>query len=655
MNIPSSTPPLHRIGHVLLGACAVALVCAAYANHFQNDFQFDDSHTIVNNLAIRNLANVPRFFVDATTTSSLPANQAYRPGVTTLHAVDVALGGQDVPLAWAFHRSIFIIFLVLGVLAFLFMRKVFEAAVPGPSNTLWAMAGATLFCVHAANAETINYISARSDSASTLMVLLALLVRMYAPRLARLRVDLLCMALGFLVKEPALMFVPLLGLYVWLVEEGQPLGDLVRLRPMPSLVRAARAVVPGVVVAVLLFAWAKTMTPATWTAGATTGWRYVATQPFVWIHYLLNFVLPVNLCVDTDWEVVEQFWDERVFAGLLFAGVLVAWAFAASVQRHTRPVALGLLWFVVALLPTSLVPLAEVLNDHRPFFPYLGLVMAGVWMLALWTARGGAARRALATCAMLALLLGHAWGTRQRNALWGDSVALWAEAAQKAPRQGRNHMNYGVALMAAHRWKEAEAPLLRALNMLPNYAYVHTNLGIVYGVLNRQAEAETYFLRALDLGPAVPEVHGFYAEWLRNRGRHEEALTACRNGLKVSPQHARLLALENQLVPWVKQAEQLEATRRAVAANPTAAAYLDLSLAYYQNAQFPQAIEAAEFALQRDTQSWLALNNICAASNRLKEWDKALEACRLALSLQPDSPLIRNNLAEAERAGAPTP
>jgi hypothetical protein len=54
------------------------LVFAAYANHFDNPFELDDIHTIVQNEAIRDLRNIPRFFKDASTFSTLPANQVYR-------------------------------------------------------------------------------------------------------------------------------------------------------------------------------------------------------------------------------------------------------------------------------------------------------------------------------------------------------------------------------------------------------------------------------------------------------------------------------------------------------------------------------------------------------------------------------------------------
>ena len=54
------------------------VVLAAYANHFQNIFHFDDSHTIVENRFVRDLHNVPGFFTDATRFSVNPAGLTAR-------------------------------------------------------------------------------------------------------------------------------------------------------------------------------------------------------------------------------------------------------------------------------------------------------------------------------------------------------------------------------------------------------------------------------------------------------------------------------------------------------------------------------------------------------------------------------------------------
>ena len=55
-----------------------AVFLLVYANHFDNGFYFDDSHTIVENHYIREIRNIPLFFTDPTTFSVLPANQSYR-------------------------------------------------------------------------------------------------------------------------------------------------------------------------------------------------------------------------------------------------------------------------------------------------------------------------------------------------------------------------------------------------------------------------------------------------------------------------------------------------------------------------------------------------------------------------------------------------
>src|SRR3982074_2300703 len=89
------------------GALLLVAFLAAYANHFHNSFHFDDAHTIENNASIRELRNIPQFFRDATTFSSLPSNQSYRPLVSTLLAIDYRLGGLQ---PFWFHLSIFALF-----------------------------------------------------------------------------------------------------------------------------------------------------------------------------------------------------------------------------------------------------------------------------------------------------------------------------------------------------------------------------------------------------------------------------------------------------------------------------------------------------------------------------------------------------------------
>src|SRR5258708_5395944 len=152
-----------------VAAVLVALILfAAYANHFQNSFHFDDAHTIVNNAAIREIKNIPLFFYDARSFSSLPSNQSYRPIVSTLMAIDYQLGAGS-PLS--FHLSIFALFIALVLLTAFVIHRLIDPPTDGfaAANNVWiAFAAAALYGLHPANADTVNYIIASAQIISTL-------------------------------------------------------------------------------------------------------------------------------------------------------------------------------------------------------------------------------------------------------------------------------------------------------------------------------------------------------------------------------------------------------------------------------------------------------------------------------------------------------
>ena len=142
--------------HRLYLALVIVFTCIAYSNHFQNAFHFDDSHTIENNLYIRNLKNIPLFFKDATTFSTLPANQAYRPIVTTSLAIDYWLGnGYNL---FYFHLLTFIFYLIQGILMFWLFVKIFDIAYKNPWNGYVALIAVAWYLLHPAMAETVNYV-----------------------------------------------------------------------------------------------------------------------------------------------------------------------------------------------------------------------------------------------------------------------------------------------------------------------------------------------------------------------------------------------------------------------------------------------------------------------------------------------------------------
>ncbi|MFQ5524615.1 MAG: tetratricopeptide repeat protein [Thermoanaerobaculia bacterium] len=635
-----------------LAACYVVVLIAAYANHFDNSFHFDDSHTIEDNLAIRDPANVPRFFVDNTATSSLPANQGYRPVTTTSIAIDYWLGG-GLDSTFFFHLSTFVWYLVLLGLTYCLYVGIFSNALSGDGNRLLALLAAAFFGIHAANAETINYVVQRAEVFSTLGAVAGLVMFARGGASRRFYVYLVPVILGVLAKESAAMFAPLLFVYVVLFERGASFGQLLDHRKLWSALKPV--LVPSLVTGATLAFVSSMVDLQPWNLYGSSRWLYLLTQPFVMLHYALMFVFPYGLSADTDQGLVGGLLDDRVLIGGFFVLAMVTIAWRCSAKKETRPIAFGLVWFFLALAPSSsLIPLAEVMNDHRMFFPFVGLTLATAGALAVWYQ--GSARHWLrkrqarwAGVGLLVLLFaGHAVGTHRRNQVWHSEESLWLDVTIKSPRNGRGLMNYGLSQMAKGRFDRAEDYFGRAKALLPNYSYLEVNMAILKAARDQHREAEALFRRALALDPNNPISYFFYSRWLVGRGRLDEAGALVERLVQISPGYAGAGALAREIEARRSgQSMSIEDAEARARQDGNAAAFIDLSLHFYTTRDFEESIRLAREALALDPASFRALNNICAGYNSLGKWREAVEACERGLEINPGFELLRSNLEVA--------
>ena len=93
------------------------------------------------------------------------------------------------------------------------------------------------------------------------------------------------------------------------------------------------------------------------------------------------------------------------------------------------------MWFFITLAPTSTFnPLYQVSNDHRTFLPYIGLCLVVGWSAYLLFIRSERPLMKKSILVVFSLLLaGHAYGTYQRNEIWGTDDSLWFDAVSKGP------------------------------------------------------------------------------------------------------------------------------------------------------------------------------------------------------------------------------
>ena len=479
----------------------VVLVLLAYSNHFHNGFQFDDAHTIVNNAFIQDLRNIPQFFRDGTTFSSLPSNQSYRPLVSSLLAISYALAAGLKPF-W-FHFAIFALFVLQVLLLGYVLHQLLERFSPGATNRWVASIAACWYGLHPANADTVNYIIACSDVISTAGIVASFACYFAFPRGRRYFVYVLPAAIAVLAKPPAAIFPVLFAAYRLLVPETKAEGATRAKRAIGYLIEIAPAFLACGAALLLV----QDMTPSHWTAGAGNGWRYLITQPYAALLYFQTFLWPSGLSADYDLAPFATIGDPRFLTGLVFALLFTGCAIAASICKRTRVIGFGLLWYVIGLLPTSLLPMAEVMNDHRTFLPYIGLIIAAAGIASLIIKERKSYRRSIVVAGSFAIALflcGNAYATNQRNKVWRNNESLWHDVVAKSPGNSRGLMNYGNVLMKKGDYADALGYFRRAQVIAPRYSTLFINIAIAEGANGQSAQAERDFKKGAQFGARKP-------------------------------------------------------------------------------------------------------------------------------------------------------
>jgi tetratricopeptide (TPR) repeat protein len=634
----------------LLAACiALALLALAYSNFFHNSFHFDDDHAIVENASIRSLSNWTRFFTDAHTFSSQPSNATYRPIVTLSFALDYAVHGALDPVP--FHVTQLVLLIIVGVLLSIVFTSLF-----GPGQELLAVIAASIFCLHTANTETMNLLSSRSELLSAIGLLAALIVFIRWPAQRRRGLYLIPLAIGALAKAPVVIFAGIVMAWVALIERRRP-------------VDALKAALPSFIAGIALLIGLNAMNAKEWIAGGGSRLGYLITQPYAWLHYARLAILPAGLSADTDLEPMAHWYDTNAIAGYAFVVLLCLAIARFSRTREQAPVAFGLAWFGITLLPTSSIfPLAEVVNEHRLFFPLMGAAAAFVWTAELIMRRWPQAQR-LAYSILVIAALALAYGTHIRNEVWRTEETLWRDVTQKSPRNGRGWMNYGLTQMEVGRYTIAKEAFDHAAQFTPSFGTLEINRGIVAAALGDHVSAEQHFRRALALHPDR-NAHFYYARWLLRRGRGLEAEPHLAEAARVAPTWVppRRLALEvaagrgqdakaRTLAAGILQIDPTDEEARAVQRDGadlrrgTYRACFDQAWASMQNEQHAQAASGFRAAIRFEPKA-LAYNNLGWSLASLGFRDDAAAAYEAAIAADPQFERAKNNLRDLNASPA---
>jgi hypothetical protein len=239
--------------------------------------------------------------------------------------------------------------------------------------------------------------------------------------------------------------------------------------------------------------------------GTGIHWTYAFVDLDVFRRYLWLMLRPSGQTIFHEVVAVGPF-DART---LLAFVVLIAFLWTIWRLRRAEPSAsLGLLWFLLALLPSAALTMlnqGEPMAEHRVYLASCGLFLAAgvaIRRVVRRLAEEGVRARVLSGLAVGLVLVSFGLETMLRNAVWRDPVGLWQESVDLAPAHFRPRLLLGEALQDAGRRDEAMEQYNTAIRLRPSDPDAYVKVGQMLAEVGQWTEARDQFHKALDVDPA---------------------------------------------------------------------------------------------------------------------------------------------------------
>lgn len=273
--------------------------------------------------------------------------------------------------------------------------------------------------------------------------------------------------------------------------------------------------------------------------------EYLFTQFRMYPMYLRLLLAPIGLNADYDIAPSETLFDHFSWLGLVF--ILAAVAGLVWCARKRPLVAFGGFLFFLGLVPTSsIITIADFAAERRLYIPAAGFLIAAMAALIHYVR---VPRTTLSVC-VGGVVLAYSVLTFQRAQVWADPLALWQDTAEKSPEKYRPLTWLGLELNSRGRvpeaieaWKRAEQ---LAIDDTSDRAHLLSNLGLAYANLKRYDKALDYYRQAVALSPDVAQFHASAGVALMRLGRDEEAWQAFEAGFKANRFVPELYRLRGQ-------------------------------------------------------------------------------------------------------------
>ncbi len=646
----------------------ILLGCILYSNTFSAPFVLDDRRSIVDNKAIQDLSKL----IDIQRIDTIEMDQEVKNFIKTRYvgylsfALNYHLHGLDVT---GYHMTNLFIHIINALLIYWLVlltakTSFFERDLARSTNfSVIAFFSACLFICHPIQTQAVTYVVQRFASLATLFFLCSLvfyiqfrLASTITSRFVFYSFAIIFTIVAMFTKEISFTLPVVLILYEAFFFKGKIKQRLPALLPFVltlfviplTLMSRIEAQNLQSITASLDIANLKGISRA----------EYLYTQFRVIITYIRLLFVPVGQNLDYDYEIYHSFFTPEVYlsaillSAVFIIGIYILYLSRTGEHRHRllRIISFGIFWFFITLsVESGVVPISDVIFEHRLYLPSVGFFIAVVASLITIRDKLQAASinayRSIIPLLVLTILT-FSVAAYARNDIWRDDVRLWEDTVKKSPAKVRPHYSLALAYFNRNRLDDTIRELKIVLEK-QNFALAHHDLGLVYFKQGRYGLAINEYKKAISKNPEYFEAHEDLGVTYAMLGQHNDAIQELKTAATLRPTD---ISIHKNLGLAYEELGNTDAATSeysiVVKAFPSFINELNnTGVALFKQGNFKTSMTKYQIVIKLNPDLVQAHYNLALLDEKLNRPDLAIQELKIAINLDPNLATAHYHLA----------
>ncbi|MCX6291438.1 MAG: tetratricopeptide repeat protein [Bacteroidetes bacterium] len=497
-------------------------------------------------------------------------------------------------------------------------------------DLIFAFVSSLLYVAHPLHTEVVASIKSRDEILCFLFVLAALFfVLKYTAEnsIVHLITSLVCFFIALLSKEPAIAFVVIVPLMLFVFTATSVKKNLMVTMGFFSVALIYLAIRHQVLASLNSERYYSVINNSMLATADVMSQK--ATAFFILLKYIVLLIVPHTLSYDYSFSQIKNigFSDPSAFLAAMVYLALTIYAFMHV--RKKSVMSFSILFFLITLFPASnlMVTIGSTMAERFLYMPSLGYCMVVTFLLLKYFKTENAAKKfqtikqflsVHSSVMMIALVITvmYSFKTIARSRDWKNNVSLFGHDVTVADESARAHYNWGSALVKElyDHEKNTEKKNVyldkailefnKTISIFSNYSDAYFYLGLIYTIKEDYLKAISNYQTAIRLFPS-PKSKAFTNLGLayRKTKQFELAVAVLDSAIKADPKDAEPYQSKGYALAGLgKNAEAIIEFQKSIELNASdAASHKSLGILYSNMADYSKAIQHFTVAIRLDS------------------------------------------------------